>query len=169
MGYSPERKSAVLKRMLPPNNLAIRQLSQEEGISEGTLHKWRAEARGKGQLCLTLSRAPRAGRRVTSLRRCWKQRRSMRQIWLNIDVSAGFILNRSRHGSPLLNKWTTGMVPEQHVWGERPRMRRRGQGTRVDRSCGAACCVKKGGSDLGKATTTHDQHPTSSNRRCADR
>jgi transposase-like protein len=42
--------AAVLKRMLPPNNLAIRQLSQEEGISEATLHKWRAEARGKGQL-----------------------------------------------------------------------------------------------------------------------
>jgi transposase-like protein len=36
--------------MLAPNNLAIRQLSQEEGISEATLHKWRAEARGKGQL-----------------------------------------------------------------------------------------------------------------------
>ena len=50
MGYSPERKSAVLKRMLPPNNLAIRQLSQDEGISEATLHKWRAEARSKGQL-----------------------------------------------------------------------------------------------------------------------
>ena len=50
MGYSPERKASVLKRMLPPNNMAIRQLSQEEGISEATLHKWRAEARGKGQL-----------------------------------------------------------------------------------------------------------------------
>ena len=36
--------------MLPPNNMAIRQLSQAEGISEATLHKWRAEARGKGQL-----------------------------------------------------------------------------------------------------------------------
>lgn len=50
MGYSTDRKAAVLKRMLPPHNMAIRQLSQEEGISEGTLHKWRAEARGKGQL-----------------------------------------------------------------------------------------------------------------------
>lgn len=30
--------------------MAIRQLSQEEGISEATLHKWRAEARSKGQL-----------------------------------------------------------------------------------------------------------------------
>ena len=36
--------------MLPPNNLAIRQLSPDEGISKATLHKWRAEARGKGQL-----------------------------------------------------------------------------------------------------------------------
>ena len=50
MGYSPERKNAVLKRMLPPNNMAIRQLSQEEGIAEATLHKWRSDARGKGQL-----------------------------------------------------------------------------------------------------------------------
>ena len=50
MGYLPERKTAVLKRMLAPNNMAIRQLSQEEGISESTLHKWRIAARGKGQL-----------------------------------------------------------------------------------------------------------------------
>ena len=36
--------------MLPPNNMSIRQFSQAEGVSEATLHKWRAEARGKGQL-----------------------------------------------------------------------------------------------------------------------
>ena len=50
MGYSPERRSAVLKRMLPPNSISIRQLSREEGISEATLHKWRADARRKGAL-----------------------------------------------------------------------------------------------------------------------
>ena len=50
MGYALERKTTVLKRMLPPNTTAIRQVSQEEGIGESTLHKWRAEARGKGQL-----------------------------------------------------------------------------------------------------------------------
>ena len=43
MGYSQERKAAVLKRMLPPNNMAIRQLSKEEGISEGTLYTWRSQ------------------------------------------------------------------------------------------------------------------------------
>ena len=61
MGYSPERKTAVLKRMLPPNNMAIRRLSLEEGISEATLHKWRAEARGKGQLLPDADAGPVAG------------------------------------------------------------------------------------------------------------
>lgn len=50
MGYSLERKSAVLKRMLPPNNVPIRQLSREEGIGVSTLYAWRGEARSKGQL-----------------------------------------------------------------------------------------------------------------------
>ena len=50
MAYSTERKQAVLKKMLPPNNMALRQLSREEGISEATLHKWRTAARGKGRL-----------------------------------------------------------------------------------------------------------------------
>ncbi len=50
MGYSPERKLAVLKRMLAPNNVSIRQLSKEEGIAASTLFSWRAEARSKGQL-----------------------------------------------------------------------------------------------------------------------
>ena len=36
--------------MLPPNNMAIRQLSKDEGIAEATLHKWRSDARGQGQL-----------------------------------------------------------------------------------------------------------------------
>ena len=36
--------------MLPPGNMAIRQLSQEEGIAQATLHKWRSQARGTGQL-----------------------------------------------------------------------------------------------------------------------
>lgn len=44
--------------MLPPNNMAIRHLSQEEGISAATLHEWRAEARGKGQLLPDADAAP---------------------------------------------------------------------------------------------------------------
>lgn len=47
----------MLKRMLPSNNMAIRHLSQEEGISEATPHNWRAEARGKGQLLPDLAQS----------------------------------------------------------------------------------------------------------------
>lgn len=50
MAYSPERKAAVLTKMLPPNNVPLGQLAKEEGISEATLAKWRAEARAKGRL-----------------------------------------------------------------------------------------------------------------------
>ena len=36
--------------MLSPGKMAIRQVSQEEGIAEATLHKRRSQARGTGQL-----------------------------------------------------------------------------------------------------------------------
>ena len=50
MGYSPERKEAVLKKMLPPNPRSIVQLAKEEGISEATLYNWRTQARNTGRL-----------------------------------------------------------------------------------------------------------------------
>lgn len=40
----------MISKMLPPHNLALRQLSREEGISEGTLARWRSEARAQGKL-----------------------------------------------------------------------------------------------------------------------
>jgi len=50
MGYSPERKESVLKKMLPPNNLSITALAIEEGISDATLYNWRNQARNQGRL-----------------------------------------------------------------------------------------------------------------------
>lgn len=50
MACSTGRKSASLTRMLPPNSLAIRPLSLNEGISEAKLDRWRDEAPCKGQL-----------------------------------------------------------------------------------------------------------------------
>lgn len=50
MAYSTERKASVIAKMLPPHNMPLRRLSQEEGISEGTLSRWRLEARSRGQL-----------------------------------------------------------------------------------------------------------------------
>lgn len=48
MRYSPERKEAVLKKMLPPHHRSLSEASREEGISEGTLYLWRKEARQRG-------------------------------------------------------------------------------------------------------------------------
>lgn len=46
--YAPERKEAVLQRMMPPYNVPIPQLSEETGVCEATLYNWRKQARGKG-------------------------------------------------------------------------------------------------------------------------
>lgn len=50
MAYSTERKASVIAKMLPPHNQSLKRLSAEEGISVGTLSRWRAEARARGQL-----------------------------------------------------------------------------------------------------------------------
>jgi len=50
MRYTPERKEAVLRKMLPPHNRSIPELAEEEGISEATLYNWRKAARAEGRL-----------------------------------------------------------------------------------------------------------------------
>lgn len=50
MGYSQERRESVLKKMLPPSNISITELSKQEGISDATLYNWRKAAREQGRL-----------------------------------------------------------------------------------------------------------------------
>lgn len=69
MACSPERKGAVLERMLAPNNLPLRQQSREEGISEATLCRWRRQGRENGGWCLMAVLARKAGDPVASSRR----------------------------------------------------------------------------------------------------
>ena len=44
MRYPSERKEAILKKRLPPYHKTIKELGQEEGISEVTLYTWRKAA-----------------------------------------------------------------------------------------------------------------------------
>jgi len=44
-GFSPERKQAVLKKLLPPLNMSIADVSKQEGISTASLYNWRKQAR----------------------------------------------------------------------------------------------------------------------------
>lgn len=46
--YSQERREAVVAKMLPPHDLSPQTVSEQEGISLGTLYKWRREARAQG-------------------------------------------------------------------------------------------------------------------------
>jgi transposase-like protein len=50
MKYSPERREAILCKLLPPKNRPVTEVVQEEGISDATLCNWRNEARKAGQL-----------------------------------------------------------------------------------------------------------------------
>ena len=58
MSYSQDRKEAVLKKMLPPNNMAITELAKQEGISEATLYGWRQQARDAGRLMPNSDNSP---------------------------------------------------------------------------------------------------------------
>jgi transposase-like protein len=46
--YSPERKEAVLKKLLPPHNRTVTEVAVQEGISTATLYNWRNKARLEG-------------------------------------------------------------------------------------------------------------------------
>ena len=47
--YSPERKEAMLSKLLPPYNLTVAELARQEGISEATLYNWRKQAKSEGR------------------------------------------------------------------------------------------------------------------------
>lgn len=58
MAYAVERKEAILKKLLPPVNKTVAELSREEGISANTLYNWRDQAKQTG--------APLPGKTTTS-------------------------------------------------------------------------------------------------------
>jgi len=41
--YTEEKKQSVLKKLLPPYNMPIPELSRAEGIPTTTLYSWRSE------------------------------------------------------------------------------------------------------------------------------
>ena len=49
MRYSPELKDAILRRLLPPNSESATKIAKEEGIPEGTLRRWKLEAKSQGK------------------------------------------------------------------------------------------------------------------------
>jgi hypothetical protein len=94
--------------MMPPHTIAIRQKSQQDGISKATRHTWRAEAQAKGQLLPDSGADPEGWFSRERSRLRWKRRRWTRPIWLNTVASARFTRRRSRGGDRLASMRTTG-------------------------------------------------------------
>lgn len=46
--YSDDYKYEILQRMMPPNEEAVLEISNETGIPEQTLYKWKRLAKAKG-------------------------------------------------------------------------------------------------------------------------
>jgi len=46
--YSVERKEALLRRMMPPENKIVSELARETGITEQTLYTWRRQLKNQG-------------------------------------------------------------------------------------------------------------------------
>ena len=46
--YSPERKAALISKLLPPQNMSVAELSRQEGISQATLYAWRTKLKAGG-------------------------------------------------------------------------------------------------------------------------
>jgi transposase-like protein len=46
--YSAERKDAILRRMMPPENRSVAALARENGITEQTLYTWRRQLKVQG-------------------------------------------------------------------------------------------------------------------------
>ena len=46
--YSAERKEALLRQMMPPQNRLVSELARESGITEQTLYTWRGSGANYG-------------------------------------------------------------------------------------------------------------------------
>lgn len=46
--YSAERKEALLRRMMPPEDALLSVLARETGITEQTLYAWRRQMKAQG-------------------------------------------------------------------------------------------------------------------------
>jgi transposase-like protein len=58
MKYSEERREAILRKLLPPEDWPVAEVATEEGISAPTLYAWRKQARAKGRLLPDHGRDP---------------------------------------------------------------------------------------------------------------
>ena len=104
--YSEERKESVLKKLLPPHNMTVAELSRREHISVQTLYNWRDTAKKMGM--------PVPGKKTTT--EDWSAEAKLAVIIETATLSASelsiarqlpwpvvwvFMMNRNTHGHHL--------------------------------------------------------------------
>jgi hypothetical protein len=70
--YSIERREAVLKKLLPPHNRSVPEVSREEGISEPTLYNWLKRCKSEGMPVPHSGKIPMTGRLKHASPPSWK-------------------------------------------------------------------------------------------------
>lgn len=50
--YSPELKTALINKLLPPHNISVGELSRQEGISSASLCAWRSKLKAGNSVML---------------------------------------------------------------------------------------------------------------------
>ena len=158
--------------------MSIRQVSQEEGIAEATLYKWRMEARGTGQLLPDADAGPEG----------WSSRdkfAAVLEMAAMHEAGPADYCRRRDLFAEQIKAWR--MACELANDGDRASTARMSQATkdekkrikelerelaRKDRALAktaALLVLGKKAAAIWGATRTHDQHPTSPNCRAADR
>ena len=178
MAYSTERRAAVLKKLEPPNAVALRQLAKEEGISEATLHIWRRDARSQGRLLPDADAGPEG----------WTSRDKFAAVVetaaLNEADLAAYCRQRGLYAEQI-QAWRTA-CEQANDW-ERASSQRLGQATKDEKrrikalerdlarkekalaEAAALLVLRKNAAAIWGTARTHDQHPRSPERHRADR
>ncbi len=101
MRYSPERKEAVLRKMMPPHNRTIRELAKAERISEATLYNWRQQARDKGLLMPDADTSPEG----------WAARDKFAAVIESASFTEAELAEYCRKKEYTRNNWLVGKLP----------------------------------------------------------
>jgi transposase-like protein len=97
--YSPELKAKMLRQLLPPDKISIRELSEKEGIPCSTLYNWLNQKQSKG--------APMTSNKSAE---SWSSEQKLAVVVETYSMNAGELNEYSR---------TKGIYPEQiKAWKE---------------------------------------------------
>jgi hypothetical protein len=108
MSYPRERKGAILKKRLPPNNRLIKELAREAGLAEATVYHGRKAARAAGRWLPDGDTTPAGGRSAD------KFAAVVETAALNETPLSTYARERALYPEPI-RQWR-GACEQAHAW-----------------------------------------------------